>query len=115
MSQSTNKLIAEQNDRFRKGDQSLPGNVLITQALNCHLLESSLTTQELVQAVQTFDTFTGDNDPYGEHDFGQFTFAGESCYWKIDLYNSALDGGSENPTDPSKTHRVLTIMLAQDY
>lgn len=115
MSQSTNKRIAEQNDCFRKGNSTLPGNVLITDGLQVHLVETGHDVQDVLQVVRDFDAFTEDNDPYGEHDFGQFTFADKSCFWKIDLYNTTLDGGSEFPTDPTKTHRVLTIMLASDY
>lgn len=29
---------------------------------------------EIIQQVRSFDTFTPDNDPYGEHDFGAFNF-----------------------------------------
>ena len=65
--------------------------------------------------VSRFDHFCAENDPCGEHDFGNFRFCGRTFYWKIDLYNSAMDGGSEDPTDPDKTTRVLTLMLAEDY
>ena len=68
-----------------------------------------------MQVVQAYDAFTEDNDPHKEHDFGRFDLAGEVCYWKIDLYDPSLEAGSSDPTDLSKTHRVLTIMLASDY
>lgn len=115
MFQSTNKRISEQNDQFRNGGSTLPGNVLITNGLRIHLVETDHDIQAVMQIVREFDMFTDDNDPYGEHDFGQFIFAGQSCFWKIDLYNIALDGGSECPDEPDKTHRVLTVMLASDY
>ena len=58
---------------------------------------------------------TPDNDPQQEHDFGSFDHAGESIFWKIDYYDPTLTCGSEDPSDPRQTVRVLTIMLAADY
>jgi hypothetical protein len=31
-----------------------------------------------------FDTFTNDNDPHRERDFGSFDLDGEKLFWKID-------------------------------
>ncbi len=67
------------------------------------------------RAVQTFSAFTDDNDPYGEHDFGAFDIAGDRLFWKIDYYDRDLRYGSNDPSDPSVTTRVLTIMLASEY
>ena len=66
-------------------------------------------------AARTFNTFTTDNDPHGEHDFGAFAVDGEKCFWKIDCYDKSLEHGSEDPADPDLTTRVLTIMLAEEY
>ena len=116
MSQHTKStIIATQNDQFRHGDVSIPGQIVVTQGLAAHVVETESDMPDLLTAVRAFDTFTEDNDPYGEHDFGKFTFQGAGCYWKIDLYNNTLDGGSEVPEDLTQTHRVLTIMLTQDY
>jgi Protein of unknown function (DUF3768) len=35
--------------------------------------------------------------------------------FKIDYYDASIDFGSEDPADLSKTTRVLTIMLAEDW
>ncbi len=70
---------------------------------------------EALLRVRGFKAFTRDNDPYGEHDFGFFEVAGDSFYWKIDYYDVDCRHGSEDPTDPEKTARVLTIMLAAEY
>jgi hypothetical protein len=40
---------------------------------------------------------------------------GHKFFFKLDYYDSAMEFGSEDPADPSKTTRVLTIMLAQEY
>lgn len=69
---------------------------------------------ELMRAVRDFDTFDRGNDPYGEHDLGSFDFEGTSCMWKIDYYNLDLSGGSEDPSNPFQTVRVLTIMRADE-
>jgi hypothetical protein len=71
---------------------------------------------DILERVRTFDTFTSENDPYGEPDFGSFEFGRELIFWKIDYYDR--DGeryGSPNPADPSITTRVLTVMLSDEY
>ena len=69
----------------------------------------------VIRRVATFSDFTEDNDPHGEHDFGSFTLSGRKFFWKIDYYDANMEFGSEDPADPSKTTRVLTIMLANEY
>ena len=68
-----------------------------------------------IRKVATFDDFSADNDPHGEHDFGSFDLAGDKFFWKIDYYDPTLEFGSDDPADPSKTTRVLTLMLAAEY
>lgn len=70
---------------------------------------------EIRQNVATYSSFTNDNDPYGEHDFGALTFNGQKLFWKIDYYDRSLAFGSPNASDPTVTMRVLTIMLASEY
>jgi hypothetical protein len=43
---------------------------------------------EIIRRVQKFDTFTPENDPHYEHDFGSFEHAGKTVFWKIDLLRS---------------------------
>lgn len=59
--------------------------------------------------------FTSDNDPYGEHEFGSFDYAGKSVNWKIDYYDRTCEWGSPDPADEAVTTRVLTVMLAEEY
>ena len=68
---------------------------------------------EVFVRVRDFTEFNEDNDPYGEHDFGSFTVAGNKVFWKIDYYQQDLSGGCD-PLDPD-CRRVLTIMLAEEY
>jgi len=68
-----------------------------------------------IRRVVTYTDFNPDNNPLGEHDFGNFELAGRRFFWKIDYYDAAMEFGSEDPTDPAKTTRVLTIMLVEEY
>jgi len=102
--------IARLNDAFRTTFTG--GRIMLTAGVNA--LPDS-TKANILAAVRQFGDFDPDNDPRGEHDFGAFTVDEHRCFWKIDHYNLTLDGGSENPDDPSVTTRVLTIMLANEY
>lgn len=56
------------------------------------------------------------NDPENAHDFGAFKIGAQRLFWQIDYYtDSSCTYGSEHPADPSKTFRVLTVMLAEEY
>ena len=70
---------------------------------------------EVLSKVRMFADFNGDNDPHGERDFGSFEIDGEKYFFKLDYYSPDMEGGSEDPADPTKTTRVLTIMRADEY
>ena len=70
---------------------------------------------QVLECVRRFDDFTKDNDPHGEHDFGNFKLAGQTYFFKVDYFAPDMEGGSEDPADPEKTTRVLTIMRADEY
>ncbi|MDH5727368.1 MAG: DUF3768 domain-containing protein [Gammaproteobacteria bacterium] len=46
---------------------------------------------------------------YDTHDFGRFTLRGQSYYWAIQCYHPTLFEPSTDPSDPTKTRRVLLI------
>ena len=69
----------------------------------------------VIRRVAIFSEFTADNDPHEEHDFGNFELAGRKFFFKIDYFDAKMEFGSEDPADPTKTTRVLTIMLAEEY
>lgn len=101
--------IAELNDSMRR-NPAAEGKLLVTRGV----LATGL-AHAVVVAVARFNTFTKDNDPYGEHDFGKVVVDGVDYFWKIDYYDKSMEFGSEDPSDPTKTTRVLTIMLAEEY
>jgi Protein of unknown function (DUF3768) len=69
----------------------------------------------IVQTISVFDDFCHANDPHQEHDFGSFQAEGETIFFKIDYFDNNLSCHSPDPTDPTVTKRVITIMLASEY
>lgn len=102
--------IRELNDDFRRTGRG--GQQFITPGIQEMGL---LAVVAIRQLVANYDTFCENNDPYGEHDFGNLTYRNEKIFWKIDYYDTTLSAGSPDPADPAVTTRVLTILLAQEY
>lgn len=110
MTQPNTARIAELNDVLRT--TFLTGRVLMTEGIRA--LPDELQSA-IVEAVQSFKDFTPDNDPHCEHDFGAATVEGEKIFWKIDYYAPDMMHGSDDPSEPKQTRRVLTIMRAGEY
>ena len=105
------KRIRELNDRFRTEGLG-NGSIMITSGIQA---EGEDFMMKVVEAVTTFSDFNGDNDPWGEHDFGAADVVGQKVFFKFDYYTPDLTAGSENPANEGVTHRVLTIMLSNEY
>lgn len=97
--------IAKLNDRFR----GMCLDVVYTSGVRDGIMDLI----GLSRRIETFNTFTEDNDPHGEHDFGSLVFEGQKIFWKIDYYDKAL----RYWCDPlsADCRRVLTVMLAEEY
>lgn len=68
-----------------------------------------------IRAISIFKDFCEENDPHHEHDFGAIDIDGQKVFFKIDYFGPDLNSGSEDPSDPSVTRRVMTVMLASEY
>lgn len=104
------KQIARLNDLLRC--EGIGGRVMITQGVQALCVE---TRKNIFRQVRAFDDFNKDNDPYGEHDFAALTIEGKQINFKFDYYDKEVQHGSEDPSDPTITERVMTIMLASEY
>lgn len=109
---TTNKTeaIRALNNTFRS--TFIGGRVLLTPGVQA-LDEVNL--NGLLTQVRTFDAFTPDNDPHGEHDFGSIDQGDVRYFWKIDYYAPDMQRHSDDPADAAITRRVLTIMRADEY
>jgi hypothetical protein len=96
--------IAALNDRFR----GMAIDVMITPGVR-----DLPQVIELMKAVEQFDKFNEDNDPYGEHDFGSLEWYDEKIFWKIDYYDKELKYGRD-PLN-NECRRIMTVMLASEY
>lgn len=107
---SREEEIARLNDRLRTEGRG--GHIVVTQGV--HNL-AGFAHHALIAAIATYDQFDRRNDPYGERDFGTFELFGARLMWKIDYYDPTLEFGSDEPTDPEVTVRLLTVMLENEY
>lgn len=102
--------IRRLNDRFRRS--GIGGDIFITPGIK-KLGDEGM--KAVAGKVADFEKFDRDNDPHGEHDFGAFDHDGRRIFWKVDYYATDMMSGSEDPSNPDVTRRVLTIMLASEY
>ena len=119
--ETDHRAIAQLNDHLR-AHLTRPGHnrVVMTAGIAELIGDTSLfrgfhKRAELLRTVRDFERFDRDNDPHGHRDLGAFEFEGVRCLWKIDYYDRDLAFGSEDPADPLKTTRVLTILRADEW
>ena len=119
--QANHHEIARLNDWLR-GNLTNPGanRVVMTAGIveligDVTLFRGFRKRAELHRTIRDFDAFDLDNDPHGHRDLGLFDYESTSCMWKIDYYDTDLAFGSDDPADPLKTVRVLTILRADEY
>lgn len=104
------EAIAQLNDTLRKTGSG--GAITVTRGVR---LLPGFCPMAIMSELGAYSRFDPHNDPHGERDFGDLTLFGEDLLWKIDYYDDTLTYGSDDPADPAKTQRVLTVMLAGDY
>jgi hypothetical protein len=109
MSDDAATKIAKLNDKLRTTFRG--GSVCMTAGINA--LPDDV-RMRVFDEVRKFESFTPDNDPYGEHDCGVLEIENTTIIWKIDYYDPTFSVGSEDAADPSVTGRLLTIMLAEE-
>ena len=109
---NTNK-IAELNDKLRQNLFN-PGKdkVILTHGVSNLPFDEQL---RILIKVKLFNNFNAGNDPYQEHDFSRIEHNGTNYFWKIDYYNKTMDAGSDDPSNPDITTRVLTIIRSDEY
>ena len=113
----TNNIQSKKTARIRQLNDALlrtgtGGRIVITQGIGAL---PPAKVRKILLAVKTHEAFTEDNDPYKEHDFGSDEIDGTRIFWKIDYYDRTLSVHSPDPSDPTVTERVLTIMLAEEW
>jgi hypothetical protein len=107
---SSTDRIRVLNDDFRRS--FVGGLVVITAGVEAMPAQQR---KSLLAKVRAFDVFTEDNDPRAEHDFGAIDEGGVRYFWKIDYYDRDMTMGSDDPSDPAVTTRVLSVLLATEY
>lgn len=115
------KLIASQNDQFRRevlanlrhaeaASSQISGKAVLSPGVEA--LPDAIRDLAVFQTA-TFETFTADYDPNGEHDFGCFLLEDHIVYWQIQYLDRDGKCHSRPPTNISS--RLMTIMLADEY
>ncbi|WP_316014675.1 DUF3768 domain-containing protein [Roseobacter sp. HKCCA0434] len=111
-------ILRAQNDAFRTSlgtDPRYQGRVMMTPGI----LQLSPEAQERAWDAIVEESVFDDNDPFEEHGSGSVEVTIEqgpvTLCWKIDCYDLAYEFGSEDPTDPGRTRRVLTLCFPSEY
>ena len=108
----TTERIRALNDELRR---NLPSGHAVMTAGVAALGPDAVA--RIVKTITVYDDFCHANDPYEEHDIGSFDLRSmvRRSFSRSINYDKALASHSPDPTDPSVTERVITIMLAEEY
>lgn len=115
MSDQVTARIRTLNDAFRQsiGTAALRGKLYMTAGVAAH---GEPFGSKVIAAIKAFDAFTDEIDPHHEHDMVRVTIDDVTVWAKIDYYSTDdPDLGSDDPADPIKTERVMTILLPEEY
>jgi len=109
---ATAKKIAALNDALRR--HGTGGRIMMTAGIQAL---GQAAVNEILARIRALDAsnFTKDNDPYGERDCALLTVNGNKIMYKIDYYDRDLQYASPDPSDATKTCRVMTILLCDEY
>jgi hypothetical protein len=107
---NTTDRIRELNDDLRK--TLIGGLAVVTPGIAALGQEA---VERIVRTIAVFDDFSHENDPHQEHDFGSFEVDGRNIFFKIDYFDKSMQLHSPDPSDPSVTERVITLMMAEEY
>lgn len=102
--------IRRLNEQFRTTFHG--GKILLTASVAAL---PDMAKASALEKVATFKAFNEENDPHQERDYGSFDHCDREFWFKIDYYNLTMDTASEDPADPEKTKRIMTVGLAQDW
>jgi len=105
-----NELIGHFNDELRRNLTA--GGAFMT--LGVAALGPDI-AERIFDAIMLYDNFCQDSDPWGERDFGSVKVEGHTIFFKVDYFSNDMTEASPDPSDPTVTKRILTIMLAEEY
>jgi Protein of unknown function (DUF3768) len=100
--------IRDLNDAFRQTFRG--GTIWLTEAVTALPEAEKRAVLKKVQTCARFDN----SDSLGEHERVSVEHLGQQYVARIDYYSLDLRRGSDDPADPSRTVRVLTIMRADE-
>lgn len=104
------RRAAKLNDEFRAAPSGR--RLVMTAGIACLDRKTRL---RVIEAVQNYSSFTLENDPLGERNLGFFRLGDQGFFWRIDYYDPTYRRHSDDPSDPTLTIRVMTLMLAEEY
>lgn len=109
--------IAVLNDRARH-ERDHTAKLVITRNCLATLAGDGSSVAELAAQIRIFSALSEWKPPEGDRsecDLSYLQIDGLNLMFKVDYYAPGLKWGSEDPSDPQQTIRVITVMLPSDY